>query len=279
MEHLHFNGKNPLFCWKVHCIVFFMVILTELAGPYKLKLGVSSIVLFPMLYVLVLGTVLSLKRFKVLSEKERELCANILEVSLMLFMAKLGSMLGPSLNELSHLGGALILQEIGHFLGTIVLGLPVAMLLGMKRESIGATFSVDRDPNLAIMAEKYGVESPEFKGTFGVYICGTLFGALYLGVLSSWLSGTGLMDPIALAMAAGVGSASMMAAASGAIAGNFPERAQEIAAVAGAANLVTTILSPYVSVLISLPVTVKLYNLLDKLRRPKTNEQQKGISA
>ena len=42
------------------------------------------------------------------------------------------------------------------FWGTIIIGSPIALLIGMKREAIGATFSIDREPNLAIISEKYG---------------------------------------------------------------------------------------------------------------------------
>ena len=86
----------------------------------------------------------------------------------MLFVSKLGTMLGPSLPEIFQSGLSLAFQEVGHIIGTIVLGLPIALLIGMKREAIGATFSIDREPNLAIIAEKYGqthqkaVEHSEF---------------------------------------------------------------------------------------------------------------------
>jgi outer membrane lipoprotein SlyB len=260
---------NSIRFWKIHMIVLFMVLIAEWFGPAKIEVGVSNIMLFPMLYALVIGTVLSIRRLRILTDKEREVSGTVLGVALMLFLAKLGVMLGPSLTKLVSLGPAFIMQEVGHFLGTIVLGLPIAMMLGMKREAIGATFSVDRDPNLALMAEKYGGDSPEFRGTFGVYLCGTLFGSLYLGVLAGWIGGLDWLDPLALAMASGVGSASMMAAASGAIAGAYPDQAQNIAAVAGAANLMTTILSPYVAVLFSLPITLRLYGWIDRTFRRK----------
>ena len=57
-----------------------------------------------------------------------------------------------------------IFQEFGHFFGTMAIGLPIALLLGIKREAIGATFSVGREPSLAIIAEKYGMHSPEARG-------------------------------------------------------------------------------------------------------------------
>ena len=69
---------------------------------------------------------------------------------------------------------ALIFQEIGHFAGTILLGLPLAVMLGMGREAVGATYSVAREPNIAIVADKYGLDSPEGRGVMAMYVCGTL---------------------------------------------------------------------------------------------------------
>ena len=42
--------------------------------------------------------------------------------------------------------------------------LPLALLLGIKREAVGATFSVGREGNLVIIGEKYGMASPEGRG-------------------------------------------------------------------------------------------------------------------
>ncbi|ETJ31275.1 hypothetical protein Q604_UNBC14224G0001, partial [human gut metagenome] len=40
---------------------------------------------------------------------------------------------------------------------TIVFGLPVALLVGMRREAVGACYSVDREPNVAIIIDKFGL--------------------------------------------------------------------------------------------------------------------------
>ena len=190
--------------------------------------------------------------------------SNILGVSFMIFVVKLGTQIGPSIVSLFDSGLVPLLQEIRHFLGTIILGLPIALLIGMKREAIGATlFSIDREPNLAIIAEKYGGSSPETRGALGVYVCGTLFGAIYLAIIASLLASTKWFHPISLAMGAGVGSGSMMAAMTGAISSIYPESANEIAVFAGAANLVTTIIGTYVCVFFSLPLTAYLYKKLE----------------
>lgn len=264
------NGRLLL---KIHLIVLFIVILSELIGQHQISLGIGAIVLFPLLYAMVFGSLISWPSLKLMKIKEMKYASRILEVAFLLFVAKLGTMLGPSLSKILDAGIALTIQEIGHFIGTIVLGLPIALLIGMKREAIGATFSIDREPNLAIISEKFGADSPETRGALGVYICGTLFGAFYLSIVASFLGSLKIFDPISLAMGAGVGSGSMMAAASGALATMFPESADDIALFAGAANLTTTIVGTYVCTFFSLPVTVWLYNKFHPILGKKSASQ------
>ncbi|UFJ39363.1 DUF3100 domain-containing protein [Brevibacillus humidisoli] len=265
--------------WKLHVIVLGLVIVTELIGTKKIDLGIGVLALFPMLYALVIGGFISWPTFNWLKMGEMKRASYILGIAFMLFVAKLGTMLGPSLPQIFDAGFSLSVQEIGHFVGTIILGLPIALLIGMKREAIGATFSIDREPNLAVISEKYGGDSPEVRGALGVYICGTIFGAIYLALLAGFLGSLGLFHPISLAMGAGVGSGSMMAAASGALAVTFPEHAEEIAVFAGAANLITIIIGTYVCIFFSLPVTVRLYRWLEPiLGRRHAVDKGEGVS-
>jgi hypothetical protein len=50
------------------------------------------------------------------------------------------------------------------------------------------------------------------------YLTSTIFGALFIALLAGLITSWDIFDPLALAMGAGVGSGSMMAAASAAIA-------------------------------------------------------------
>ncbi len=261
--------------WKLHLIAFVFVLIGEAIGVIEFDLGVGTIALFPMLYALVLGGIVSFPKLKLLTEGQMKNAATILGISFMLFVAKLATMLGPSLPQIFEAGLSLAFQEVGHIIGTFVIGLPIALLIGMKREAIGSTFSIDREPNLAIISEKYGADSPEGRGALGVYVCGTVFGAIYLALLAGFLGSIGIFHPISLAMGAGVGSGSMMAAASGALAVTFPNDAEDIALFAAAANLITTILGTYICVFFSLPVTVRLYEWLE----PKIGRSRKKGAA
>lgn len=249
--------------WKLHIIVLALVVATELIGTQKINIGIGVIALFPMLYALVLGGIISWPKLKRLTEKEMNAAANILGISFLLFICKLGANIGPELPKLWEAGVSLLFQEVGHIVGTIILGLPVALLLGLKREAIGATYSLDREPNLAIIVDKFGANSAEARGALGVYICGTLFGAIYMSVLASLLGSSGLFHPISLAMGAAVGSGSMMAAATGSLTVIFPEAADDIAFYSGAANLMMSIIGTYVCIFVSLPLTKRLYKWLE----------------
>lgn len=250
---------------KVHLLALGITIIAELIGVIKFQVGVGAIVLFPLIYSLVIGAALSYPKFKKLSDDDMHVAATILNLSFILMIAKLGTMLGPSVMRVLGEGWALIAQEFGHFLGTVVFALPIAIVLGIKREAIGATFSISRENNLAIISEKYGVESAESRGAIGVYICGTLFGAIYLGLLASVLGSLHILHPLALAMGAGVGSGSMMAAAASALTASFPDFKDDILVFAAAANLATSLLGTFVCAFISLPLTERLYEYLEPI--------------
>ena len=258
--------------WKISAIVLLIVVICELIGQKRIQVGPGFLLFLPMLYAVVLGGLISWPKLKLISLDEMTASSTLMGLVVMLFVTKLGTMMGPSIVKLLASGWALCFQELGHFLGTVLFGLPVAIFLGIKREAIGATFSIDREPNIAIIAEKYGMNSPEGRGIMAMYICGTLFGAIYLGLLAGYLGSVNLFHPLALAMGAGVGSGSMMAAAATAIAASFPAYAKEIATYAAASNLITTIVGIYFSLFISLPIANKIYDWLE----PKVRMKKEG---
>ena len=175
-----------------------------------------------------MGGILSYPSLGVMNEKMMDVAGKVMPIAMLVLIVKIGLGIGPNLHMLLNSGWALIMQELGHFFGTIIFGLPMALALKMGREAIGACYSIDREPNVAIIAEKYGIFSPEGRGVMGMYICGTLFGALWISILSGIIARMGIFHPYALAMGGGIGSASMMAASIGSLVAVFPEEAQRI---------------------------------------------------
>lgn len=252
--------------YRVHLLALLVVIVCEFIG----RQTIWVITVYPMLYAMIIGGIISLPKLKILKEKNMHNASAVMIVTLMLLIAKLGVSVGPKFNEIMDAKLALVFQELGHFAGTILLGLPLAMMLGMGREAVGATYSVAREPNIAIVADKYGLDSPEGRGVMAMYVCGTLYGAIWMSVLASFMAQLDIIHPYALAMGAGVGSGSMMAASLAPISDLYPEMAADIKAYATAANLMSSVLGIYIYILFSLPFASFLYNFFTRFRRQKS---------
>ena len=257
--------------FKLHLMALVVIVIAEWIGVQRFGL----VVLLPLLYALVLGTILSFPRFHLVSSEQMDRAGRILSIGMLVLIVKIGLDIGPNIDMVLNSSWALIMQEFGHFFGTLIFGLPVALLVGMKREAIGACYSIDREPNVAIISERFGLDSPEGHGVMGMYVCGTVFGALWVSVLAGVIAQMGFFHPHALAMGAGIGSASMMAAATSSIIVVHPEWEETVRAYAAAANLLTSVIGIYFALFISLPVTIKVYEFFtgDKgSAKPKVND-------
>ncbi len=254
---------------KLYFWAALVLLIAELIGSVSIPLGPGKVVLLPMIWALLLGAAIGLASTRLpqglsVSRSAQVRSAAILQYALLIFIAKLGLVVGGSLPTVIAAGWALAFQELGHFVGTILLGLPVALLLGIKREAIGATFSVGREPSLAIIGERYGMDSPEGRGVLAEYLTGTLIGAVFMAIVAGFIASLNIFHPYSLAMGAGIGSGSIMAAAAGAVAAQqTPEVAKEVMALAAAANLITTTLGTYFTLFISLPLAVWGYRVLE----------------
>ncbi|MBN9116122.1 MAG: DUF3100 domain-containing protein, partial [Pandoraea sp.] len=194
-----FSDGVRLYIWAIVILV-----IAELIGAISINAGHGKIVLLPMVWALLLGAALGLSqarlpRFAQINLPMQHKASAILQPALLLFVAKLGLLVGGSLPKLVAAGWALVFQEFGHFVGTIILGLPVALMLGIKREAIGATFSVGREPSLAIIGEKYGFDSPEGRGVLAEYLTGTVFGAVFIALFAGFIASLNLFHPHSLA--------------------------------------------------------------------------------
>lgn len=131
--------------WRLHAIVLVIVLITEAIGQFSITVGPGVILLLPMLYALIIGLVLFFT--PLVKEEQSKNAEPIIVLGVALLLAKIGVIIGPSLPEVIAAGPALLLQELGN-LGTILFALPVAIWLGLKREAVGMTHSIGREPNV-----------------------------------------------------------------------------------------------------------------------------------
>lgn len=234
-------------------------------GTHKFHLGPAAIVLMPILWTVLIGGFLGVQRWKPIGGRARAVSTHLMDVSIVFFLAGLGTQIGPSLTKFTNIGPAILLQEVGHVVGTVILALPVAVALGLGRTAIGATWSIDRESYLAFAIQRFGVRSPEYRGVFAVWVLGSVFGAVFISLLAGLLGGLDFFDPRALALGLGLGSASMMLGGVGALSILYPEMAGEIMALAALSNLVTNIVGFYAGVFIALPMCQKLYRMWSRI--------------
>ena len=263
---------------RLYVMVLLIVIVTEIIGIIKIAVGPGQVVLLPMLFAVVIGILITpdllgkpIKALqKVIHWDEIELAGPLVMISLLPLGVKYGTLVGPNIVKIVQAGPAFLLQELGN-LGTIFIAFPIALLLGLRREAVGATVSICREATLGVIGEKYGISSPEGTGVLGTYLTGTIFGTIFFGLLGSVAIYTGL-HPYALAMASGIGSASMMTAASSALAEIVPDMKDTILAYAATSNMLTGVTGMYVVIFIGLPIVNGLY----KKFGPKEKEMEVG---
>ena len=120
---------------KLHAIILALIVVAELIGTHTITIGIGRIVLLPMLFALLLGILTTPKFLNLSSQKEMVDASSLIGVTLMLLMARYGTLVGPTLPKILAASPALILQEFGN-LGTVLLGVPVAVYLGLKSAKI-----------------------------------------------------------------------------------------------------------------------------------------------
>lgn len=250
---------------KVHLLVVALIIVSELIGAKSFAVGPGKIVLVPMLYALIIGILLTPKFAGVVNQKDMVDAGLLIGLTLMLLMARYGTLVGPTLPKIIAASPALILQELGN-LATVLIGVPVAVMLGLKRETIGGAHSIAREPNVALIGEIYGMDTPEGRGVMGVYISGTVFGTIFIALLTTFCAAYLPFHPYSLAMASGVGSASMMTASVASLVYMYPAMESQIAAFGAASNMLSGLDGVYMSLWLALPFTEWLYRKCYKVK-------------
>lgn len=252
--------------WRLHLVVLAIVVVTESIGTHSIPLGPGVILLLPMLYAVIIG--LALYFTPLVKDKQSINAEPLVFLSVAVLIAKFGVQAGPAIPQIIEAGPALLLQEFGN-LGTIFLALPLAVFLGLKRESIGMTHSIGREANLALITDKYGLSSPEGRGVMAMYIFGTVFGSIFIGLISGFLATVTPLHPLSFAMATGVGSGSMAAASLGPLVAAFPDMSAQLTAFSGVSNLISSVTGLYMSIFVGLPLTVKMYEILSRKKDQK----------
>ena len=254
--------------WKeynLHLVVFVLVVVSMYIGVIEIKItSTVSILLLPLIYALVLGLGLYLaKSVKFVGSKQSKVAEGAMVLFIGVLITKLAISSGQSIASIFDVGPALIIQQIGN-LGTL-LALPVALLFGFRREVIGMTSSICREPNLGVIIDKYGFKSPETRGVLAVFVIGSILGTPFISFLSSISASLIPMHPYAYAMASGVGSASMNAAALAPLMHMFPSMATDLEAFAGCSNLLSFCFGIYMCIFVSLPLAEKMYGWLSPI--------------
>ena len=243
-----------------------VILIAEIIGFRTLNLGKFKIGLLPLLFALIITMILAFNVFrkglfkKIYSEENVSFAGKYLIIIMLPLMAKYGADVAPKLKEILSIGWIFLIQELGN-VGTVLIGLPIAILIGLKREAIGSTLGIGREGELAYISEKYTLNSDEGRGVLSMYIFGTLFGAIFFSIMAPIFLEIGFKVE-SLAIASGVGSASMMTAASSALVAIHPEKAETIRAYAAASQLLTSFVGTFTMVFIAVPLQRFMYNKL-----------------
>lgn len=262
------KSENERSLVKIIMAVLIIVVVSEWIGVTSIHIGKTTINFLPMLYAVILCVIITpdllgnyIKPLgKFISRKEISITGNVVMLALLPLGVKYGTLVGPNIRAVINAGPALILQEIGN-LGSVLIAMPVALMLGMRRESIGACSSISREPSLGVIGEKYGIESPEGTGVLGTYLVGSVIGTVYFGIISPLGLQIGL-NPLSLAVACGLGSGSMMAAASASLAAAVPAMSSQILAFAATSNMLAAFTGMYALIFLALPLSNLMYRVL-----------------
>ncbi len=246
-------------------IALILVVISMSIGIIEIQIiDTISFLLLPLVYSLVMGLILYLaKPIKFVGSKQSKVAEGVMVLFIGVIIVKLAVSSGQAISSIFQVGPALLFQLLGD-LGTLI-ALPVALLLGFRREVIGMASSICREPNLAVIIDKYGFHSPETRGVLAVFVIGSILGTPFISFLASICISGLPIHPYAFAMASGIGSASMNAAALAPLMHMYPSMATQLEAFAGCSNILSFCLGIYMCIYISLPIAERLYKWLSPI--------------
>lgn len=257
--------KNEI---KMHLVVLAIAIVSVLIGAKSVDIKGIKIVFSPLIWAMLISFGIYMLKANILTKEDAPKANAMMGIMLAVLIAKLGVTSGGQIEAIRKAGLALVLQNFGN-LGTIIVALPVAILLGLKRESVGMCHALSRETNVGLIQDTYGAESPEFRGVMAVYIIGTILGPIILSVVSSIAISLKIVSPLGAAMGTGAGSASMMTAGLSALIANYPDLEAQMTAFAGLSNLISSVIALPLGIFLGLPLTEFLYKKLTFFRKDK----------
>ncbi len=264
--------------WKVYLLAFLFILIADNIGQIEIPFGKGKFILFPIFYAIILGVISGPQVTKIVNNKHVKAASKLVVVGIAPFIVKLGITAGANIETIWNAGPAVLLHGFGNLFG-IFLALPVALLLGMKRESVGACFSINREYHMALINNIYGPDSAEARGSLSIYIVGGMIGTIYFGLLASAVAMTDLFEPEALGLASGVGAGIMMASSSASLCAIYPDAAETIKTLASVGETMAGITGIYINMFLAIPLCDKLYQILEprigRLGR-KGKESRKG---
>ena len=188
--------------WKIFALAFVFILIADNIGQIKIPVGKGMFILFPIFYAIILGVLSGPQVLKIVDNRHVKAASKLVVVGICPFIAKLGITAGANIDTILNSGPALLLHGFGNLLGPL-LAMPIAILLGMKREAVGACHSINREYHMALINNIYGPESAEARGSLSIYIVGGMVGTIYFGLMASVVGMTGWFHPQALGLRCG----------------------------------------------------------------------------
>lgn len=250
--------------WKIYLLAFGFILIADNIGQIKIAVGKGMFILFPIFYAIILGVISGPQVLKIVENKQVRAASKLVVVGICPFMVKLGITAGANIEVIMNSGPALLFHGFGNLFGIFV-AVPVAILLGMKREAVGACHSINREYHMALINNIYGPDSEEARGSLSIYIVGGMVGTIFFGLMASVIGMTGWFHPQALGMASGVGAGIMMASASASLCAIYPEWAETISTMASAGETMAGITGIYITMFIAIPLCDKYYRILEPI--------------
>lgn len=248
--------------WRIFALAYVFILIADNIGQIKIPVGKGMFILFPIFYAIILGVLSGPQVLKIVDNRHVKAASRLVVVGICPFIAKMGITAGANIDTILEAGPVLLLHGFGNLLGP-VLALPVAIILGMKREAVGACHSINREYHMALINNIYGPDSAEARGSLSIYIVGGMVGTIYFGLMASIVGMLGIFHPEALGLASGVGAGIMMASASASLCAIYPEFTASISAMASVGETIAGITGMYITMFIAIPMCDKLYRILE----------------